>query len=141
VFNGPVDWEPLTPLTPDQAPDAVQAVASWADQVSVEDPPALTVLGFVCKAICGALDVTVTVADCDAEPPCPVQVSSNSVLLVSCPLVQVPLVGSEPCQPPPAQHCVALEVLHARVVVPGLLTVVGDAVNVMAGACALVTMT
>jgi hypothetical protein len=100
TVTGPVDWEPLTPLPPDQAPDAVHAVASLAAQVSVDEPPELTVLGLVCKVTCGAWEVTVTVADCDADPPGPAQVSSNSVLFVSGPLVQVPLTGSNPFQPP-----------------------------------------
>jgi hypothetical protein len=52
-------------------------------QVSVAEPPAATVLGLTCSVTSGAAAVTVTVAACDAVPPGPSQVSSNSVRLVS----------------------------------------------------------
>jgi hypothetical protein len=50
-------------------------VALVADQVSVELPPLTTVLGLALKVTAGAGEVTDTVADCDALPPGPVQVS------------------------------------------------------------------
>jgi len=70
-----VDCEPLAALLPDQAPDAVHEVALVADQVRVELPPLATVLGLAAKVTVGVGEVTVTVADCDAFPPLPVQVS------------------------------------------------------------------
>lgn len=82
----------------------------------------------------GAAEVTVTVADCEAEPPGPVQVISNSVLLESCPVDQVPLTATAPCQPPLARHWVALTAFHWRVEVPEVLTVVGEALRVIEGA-------
>jgi hypothetical protein len=101
---GPVDCEPLGLLEPDHAPEAEQAVALVADQVRVEEPPELMLLGLACSATSGAAAVTVMVTPCDAEPPGPVHVSSKSVVFVSCPVDQVPLIATGPCQPPLALH-------------------------------------
>jgi hypothetical protein len=46
------------------------------DQVSVDAPPASTLLGPALSVTTGANAETVTVADWVAEPPLPVQVSS-----------------------------------------------------------------
>ena len=69
-----MDCEPLTAFVPDQAPEAVQAVALLADQVKVALPPLAMVLGLADRATVGAGGVTVTVFDCVALPPAPVQV-------------------------------------------------------------------
>ena len=58
-----MDCEPLTALLPLQAPDAVQAVAFVADQLSVELVPLVTELGAALRDITGAGEVTETVAD------------------------------------------------------------------------------
>jgi hypothetical protein len=128
--SAPVDCEPLRPLEPLQPPEAVQEVALVLDQVSVEVPPVFTLLGAALNVIIGALPETVTVADCVAGPPAPVQVNSYSVLLVRVPVDIVPLVGTLPCQPPEAEQEVAPLDFQARVELPPLLTVVGDAVKV-----------
>jgi hypothetical protein len=70
-----VDCDPLAAMLPDQAPEAVHEVALLADQVNVELPPLETVLGLAANVTVGAGEVTETVADCDALPPAPVQVS------------------------------------------------------------------
>jgi len=69
-----VDCEPLVALLPDQAPDAVHEVALVEDQLSVEEAPLAIVLGLalICTVAVGCA-VTVTVADCEAVPPVPVQ--------------------------------------------------------------------
>jgi hypothetical protein len=54
AVNAPVDWEPLIPLVPDQAPEAVQEVALLADQLTVELPPLVTLLGLAERLIVGA---------------------------------------------------------------------------------------
>jgi len=59
----PVDCEPLSPLLPLQAPDAVQAVAFAAVQLSVELFPFATVLGAALRDTVGAGELTETVAD------------------------------------------------------------------------------
>lgn len=63
-------------MAPDQAPEAEHAVAFLTDQVSVEAAPESTVLGAALSVTTGGNPDTVTVADCVAEPPVPVQVSS-----------------------------------------------------------------
>jgi hypothetical protein len=70
----PVDCEPLTGLAPDQAPEAVHAVAFVADQVRVELLPLAMLLGPALRLTVGAGDVTVTVDDWVALPLAPVQV-------------------------------------------------------------------
>jgi hypothetical protein len=73
--RAPVDWEPLTALLPDQAPDAMQAVALLAAQVKAALLPRVIVLGLAARATVGAGCVTETVVACVALPPVPVQVS------------------------------------------------------------------
>ena len=75
ALRAPVDCEPLEVLVPDQAPEAVQAVALLADQAKVELLPLAIVLGLADNATVGAGGVTDTVFDCVALPPAPVQVS------------------------------------------------------------------
>ena len=75
AVSAPVVCEPLTGLAPDQDPEAVQAVALVADQVSVALLPLATVLGLAASVTVGTGCVTETVADCAALlPPAPVQV-------------------------------------------------------------------
>jgi hypothetical protein len=71
--SAPVLCDPLTGLAPDQDPEAVQAVALVADQVSAELLPLATVIGFAARLMVGTGCVTETVADCAALPPLPVQ--------------------------------------------------------------------
>jgi hypothetical protein len=59
---------------PDHAPEAAHEVALLEDQVSVDALPLLTVLGLALK-LTVALGLTVTVADCAALPPLPVQLN------------------------------------------------------------------
>ena len=63
--KAPVDWLPEVVLAPDQAPDAVQEVAFVEDQVSVEDAPLATDVGFATRDTVGTggVPATVTVAD------------------------------------------------------------------------------
>jgi hypothetical protein len=63
-------------LLPVQPPEAVQAVALLETQLNVEVPPLATVLGLalMLTVALGVL-LTVTVADCAALPPVPVQFS------------------------------------------------------------------
>jgi len=46
LVSAPVDTLPDVGRAPDQAPDAVQDVALVEDQVSVDDPPLATDVGF-----------------------------------------------------------------------------------------------
>jgi hypothetical protein len=72
-------WLPEVALAPDQAPEAEQEVALVEDQVSVEDPPLVTVVGFAASDTVGTgggggVPCTVTVADALALPVDPEQV-------------------------------------------------------------------
>jgi len=75
ALSAPVDCEPLMGMLPDQAPEAEHDVALAADQASVELLPLITELGLAPSLTVGAGEVTVTVADCEALPPAPVQVN------------------------------------------------------------------
>jgi hypothetical protein len=67
---------PERPLAPLQPPVAVQLLAFVDDQLRVEDPPLTTDAGAaVSDTVGNVAGLTVTVTDCAAEPPPPVQVS------------------------------------------------------------------
>jgi hypothetical protein len=71
-----VDCEPFTGWLPDQVPEAVQEVALDDDQVNVELAPLATVLGLALRLTVGVcFGLTVTVVDCTALPPVPLQVN------------------------------------------------------------------
>lgn len=65
VVSVPVDWDPLVALGPLHAPDAVQLVASVADQVIVELPPLVIEVGDALRVNVGTGggEFTATVAD------------------------------------------------------------------------------
>jgi hypothetical protein len=74
AVSAPVDCEPLVAVfAPDQAPEAIQDVALFADQVIMALLPLATVLGLAARLTVGAGVVTETVADWAALPPLPVQ--------------------------------------------------------------------
>ena len=125
-----MDCEPLNPLVPLQPPDAAQDVALVLDQVSVAEPPEFTLLGVALSVTVGAAPATVTVTDCVADPPDPLQVNSYSVVLVRVPVDTVPLVGMLPCHPPAALQLFASDEVQVSVELPPLITVVGVAVSV-----------
>ena len=71
----PVDsLTPEVALEPDHAPEAVQEVALVEDQVSAEDSPYATVIGFAASDTVGTGGNTGTVTVALASPPAPVQV-------------------------------------------------------------------
>jgi hypothetical protein len=73
-----VGSEPRVPSLPLQPPDAVQEVALLDDQLRVDFPPLPTEVGLAVKLATGGvgvLPVTATVADFEALPPAPEQVS------------------------------------------------------------------
>jgi hypothetical protein len=76
AVSAPVDFEPpVAAIAPAQAPDAVHDVALVAVQLIMELLPLETVLGLADKLTVGVGVVTETVADCEAVPPLPVQLS------------------------------------------------------------------
>jgi hypothetical protein len=128
--TAPVDCEPLNHLVPLQPPDAAQDVALVPDQLSVAEPPEFTLLGVALSVTVGAAGATVTVTDCVADPPGPLQVNAKSVVLVMVPVDTVPLVGMLPCHPPAALQLFASDEVQVSVELPPLITVVGVAVSV-----------
>ena len=133
ALTAPVLCEPLEATAPDHPPDAVHEVALVEDQVKVELPPVDTLAGFALKETVGAAD-TVTVADCDAVPPAPVQLKMNFVVALSARVACEPSVAWAPLHPPEALHEVALVDDHVKVEVAPLCTVLGFAAKVTAGA-------
>jgi hypothetical protein len=133
-LSAPVEREPAVGSVPDQAPDAVQAVALVDDQVSVVPFPLVTVLGLAARETAGAGWVTETVADWLAVPPGPVQDRVNVEAAFKAPVLWVPASDSAPDQPPDAVHELAWLVDQVRLALPPLTTVLGLAVSAMVGA-------
>ena len=69
-------------------------------------------------------------------PPVPVHVSVKVVVIVSAPVLRLPLVGVEPLQPPEAAHEVAPVELQLSVVEPPLPMLVLAALSDTVGAAA-----
>jgi hypothetical protein len=105
------------------------------DQVSVDWPPLATLVGLAVKVTVGAGVDTDTVVDWEALPPAPVQVKVNLVAAVRLPVLRVPLVASDPLQPPVAAQEVAFVDDQVKVDALPLATVVGvgDKMTVGAG--------
>ena len=74
AVSGPVVAVPESDLVPDQAPDAVHAVALEAAHCSVALAPRAMALGLALRLTTGRGDVTDTVVDWVALPAGPVQV-------------------------------------------------------------------
>lgn len=119
---------------PVQPPEAVQAVALVEDQLSVVLAPLAILVDAALRDTVGAAADTVTVADCEAVPPVPVQATMNWVVALSAGVLVEPLTGSEPLQPPEAVHEVALVAVQVNIEVAPLFTVLGLAERVTAGA-------
>jgi hypothetical protein len=75
-----------------------------------------------------------------AEPPAPVQVSTNIVVAERAPLVALPLVAFVPDQPPDAVQVVAFVLAHDNAAVAPLATLAGDALRLTVGAATTVTV-
>jgi len=129
-----VDSEPLVPLVPDQAPEAVHAVALADDQFKVELLPLVMVLGLAAKATVGVGEVTETVVDWAALPPAPVQVSVKVAFALRVPVDSEPLVPLVPDQPPEAVQAVALVDDQFKVELLPLAMVPGLAAKTTVGA-------
>jgi hypothetical protein len=72
--NLPVDQVPFNATVPLQPPEAVQAVALSEVQFRADMPPSVTVVGDAERVTVGAAELTTTSADCEADPPGPLQV-------------------------------------------------------------------
>jgi len=113
---------------------AVQAVALVEDQLSVVLSPLAILVEAALSDTVGAAADTVTVADCEAVPPVPVQATMNWVVALNAGVLFEPLTGSEPLHPPEAVHEVALVEVQVNMELLPLATVLGLAERVTAGA-------
>jgi hypothetical protein len=75
ALSAAVSCDPAVACAPLQPSEALHEVAFVDDQVNVEVAPLFTEVGFAAKVTAGAGELTDTVADCDALPPVPLQVS------------------------------------------------------------------
>jgi len=96
--------------------------------------PLAMAVGFALRETLGAAAATVTVADCAAVPPLPVQVRTNWVVALKGTVVCEPEIASVPVQPPDAEQLEASLAFHVRTVATPLFTVDGLAVKVTVGA-------
>jgi hypothetical protein len=144
ALNAPVLCEPEVDFVPLQLPDAVQDVAFDVDHDKVLLPPLVTDVGDAENETVGAGVAAVTVTDALrwVVPPAPLQLSVYEASEVSAPVPCEPDVAFDPLQLPDAVHDVAFEVDHDKVLLPPLVTEVGDAEKETVGAgVAAVTVT
>jgi hypothetical protein len=113
IVSAPELSLPEVAFAPDQAPDALQNVASVEDQVSVEDPPLATDGGLAASETVGAgagggVPATATSTEELALPPRPVQVREKLLLVPSGPVSSLPEVALTPDHAPLAEQEVEL---------------------------------
>jgi hypothetical protein len=133
--SAPVEDEPLTALLPDQAPEAVQEVAFVDDHANIELAPLATVLGFALRlTVALGCGLTVTVADCAAVPPAPLQVKVYVAVALRAPVDWKPLTALLPDQAPEAVHEVALVADQVKVALPPLVMALGPTLRLTLGA-------
>jgi hypothetical protein len=113
----------------------VQAVALLETQLNVELLPLAMVLGLalMLTVALGVL-LTVTVADCAALPPVPVQLSVYVALAVSAPVDWVPVTDFVPDQAPEAVQEVAFVAVQFNVALLPLAMALGPTLKVTVGA-------
>ena len=120
---------PLVALLPLHAPVAEHDVAFVLDQVRVDAPPFDTLTGFALSDTvgAGAPATTLTVTDCDALPPVPLQVSVKVLVVLSALIPSAPAGARAPDHAPDAVQLVALVDDQASVVAPPELIALGVA--------------
>ena len=133
-----MDCEPLKPLEPDQAPEAVQAVALLDDQDSVALAPLATVLGLALNVtVAVAWGLTVTVVDWTAVPPAPAQVNTYVAFADRGPVGCDPVSALVPDHAPEAVHEVASTDDQDRTDALPLAMLLGEALSFTVGGVAL----
>ena len=118
---------------------AVQLAALSVVQLSVVPLPLATVDGVAVSVTVGGggedAGITVTLIDCVADPPAPVQVSANAAFAVSGPVEAEPEVGLLPLQLPEAAQLVESVDDQVKVDAEPEFTVDGTAESVIEGPC------
>jgi hypothetical protein len=94
ALSAPVDWLPAVAFVPLHPPEAVHELALVEDQVSIELPPAFTVVGLADNITVGAggAPMICTVTLRCALPPAPVHCRVKVVLVVRLLIVWLPEV-------------------------------------------------
>jgi hypothetical protein len=116
-------------LLPDQAPEAVQAVALVAVQFNVALLPLVTALGPTLRATVGVGDLMVIVVDWVAVPPGPEQFSVYDAFADRAPVLCEPLTDFTPDQAPEAEHEVAFAAVQLSIALVPLAMVLGVAAS------------
>lgn len=137
AVRAPVGSEPLSGSVPFQAPDATHAVALLLVQARFALWPAVSELGFAVIVMLGAVAARVTVVDCVAVPPGPVQVMMKFVVAVRIGVACEPLVGTLPLQPPDAVQVLASTEVQLSIVVMPAFNVEACAARLTEGAGAV----
>jgi hypothetical protein len=102
---------PLVATEPIHPPELVQLVAPLLLQVSTALEPGATVVGLAeieTNGGCDAALCTVTLTDCDVEPPVPEQLNVKVAGPVRAAVVKLPDTGCVPVHPPDAMQDCAL---------------------------------
>jgi hypothetical protein len=105
-----------------------------AVQLMVELLPVEIALGPTLSEMVGAAALTLTVVDCHALPPGPLQVRLNEVVALRTPVDWEPDVGSACDQPPVPTQDFAFFALHVSMALVPLAMVLGDADSATVGA-------
>jgi hypothetical protein len=138
LVSAPLACEPLAALLPDQPPEAVQVVALTDDHVKIELAPLATVLGSAARlTLTVGFALTVTVADCAALPPSPLQVRTKVDVAVRGPVDCEPCTALVPAQAPDAVQAVALVADQFNVALVPLLIALGPTLRLTVGAADL----
>jgi len=132
ALTAPVLALPLVGSLPDQPPLPVQLLAFVEDQLSIAEPPLVTVVGLALRVTVGGAE-TLTVTAWLALPPGPLQASVKVVVVLSAPVLALPLVGSLPDQPPEAAQLLAFVEDQLSIADPPLLTVEGLTLRLTVG--------
>ena len=105
-----------------------------AAQLMVELLPVETALGPTLREMIGAAALTLTVVDCHALPPGPLQVRLYAVVALRTPVDWEPDVGRACDQPPVPTQDFAFFALHVSIELVPLEIVLGEADNATVGA-------
>ena len=102
--TAPVSWLPLVASVPLHPPVAAHEVALLDVHVSVDVAPCETVVGFAVSVTAGRGATLMMAVATLLVPPVPLQIREYEVVVVSGPMVRLPLGARAPLQPPDAVH-------------------------------------
>ena len=137
LVSAPVGSLPAVVFAPDQAPDAVQDVASVDDHVSVAALPFNTLVGLATSETVaaggGGMSATTTVTSLVEIPPAPAQLKLNVLVAVNGPVDWLPAVVFAPDHAPDAVQDVAFVDDHVSSAAAPFAMFVGSTPNKTVG--------